>query len=400
MGSIAQRWKVLSGENNWEGLLDPLDIDLRHYIIHYGDRIQAVVDSFIEDKGSNNIGLSRYIKRHLFPKVGLVIGNPFDYIVNKYLYASTKNVRPPLDPDLPKTLAGYSNWIGYVAVSSDAGTMALGRRDILISLRGTMKQEEWYIDLLSGLVSASDILGMENDPKLHNGWYTYYTTADPESTFNTASLRDQVLGAVRELVDEYKDKEVSITVIGHSMGGAFSSMIATDIVYNGYNKTIDHPNKAYQVTAFMFAGPAVGDEGYKSVFSRLENLHALQVRNLNDIVPNILTPLLGYVHVGQKLVFDSLESPYLKQNPIETLHDLQVYLHGIAGTQGLDGGFRLEVKRDIALVNKRIDGLKDEYHVTPQWWCVNNKGMVQLDDGYWVMILDREIDDDKAACTS
>lgn len=178
------------------------------------------------------------------------------------------------------------------------------------------------------------------------------------------------------------------------MGGALSSMIATDIVYNGYNKAKDHPNKASQVTAFIFAGPAVGDEGYKSVVSSLENLHVLQVRNLLDIVPNVLTPLQGYVHVGQKLVFDSLQSPYLKQNPINTLHDLQVYLHGIAGTQGLDGGFELEVKRDIALVNKGIDGLKDEYHVAPQWWCVNNKGMVQLDDGSWVLILDREINDD------
>lgn len=207
----------------------------------------------------------------------------------------------------------------------------------------------------------------------------------------------QVLGAVRDLVDKYKDEEVSITVIGHSMGGAFSSMIATDIVYNGYNKVIDHPNQASQVTAFMYAGPAVGDEGYKRVFSSLENLHLLQVRNLHDTVPNILTPLQGYVHVGQKLVFDSLKSPYLKQNPIKTVHELQVYLHGIAGTQGLDGGFKLEVKRDIALVNKRIDGLKDQYLVTPQWWCVNNKGMVQLDDGSWVLILDREIDDDEAA---
>lgn len=40
-GGIDKRWKLLSGEKKWEGLLDPLDSDLRSYIVHYGTMVEA-----------------------------------------------------------------------------------------------------------------------------------------------------------------------------------------------------------------------------------------------------------------------------------------------------------------------------------------------------------------------
>ncbi|KAF3449681.1 hypothetical protein FNV43_RR10412 [Rhamnella rubrinervis] len=379
MGSIAQRWKDLSGENQWDGLLDPLDVDLRRYIIQYGDKIHAIYDAFIDDKRSKNIGLPRYAKRNLFSK----------------------------------TTAGYSNWIGFVAVSSEAGTEALGRRDIVISFRGTSKEEEWCIDATIFFASASDILGKKDDPKLHCGWYTYYTR--PESGYNPTSLRDQVLAEVRELVDKYKDEEISITVTGHSMGGAFACMVATDIFYNGYSKPTGQPEKACQVTAFLLASPPVGNHGFSKVLSSLDKLHVLEVRNRPDIVSNLMfhfqdkpqiisnlrmfqlpgfLEILGYVHVGKKLEFNSQKSPYLK-NPSKTAHNLEVYLHAIAGTQGTSpfAGFKLEVKRDIALLNKWEDVLKDEYNINVAWWREKIVSMIQLDDGSWVLNpFDREID--------
>lgn len=189
VGSIANRWRVLSGEGEWEGLLDPLDADLRRYIIHYGERAQAVGDAFINESKSVNFGLSRFAKRTFFTKAGLESGNPFNYMVKKYFYGSAAFMAKPVSPN---AAAGNSNWLGFVAVATDQGKEVLGRRDILVSVRGTMTEIEEHIDLKIGLVSASEILGNDNDPKVHEGWYLYYTSSEPGSTYNPTSCRDQV----------------------------------------------------------------------------------------------------------------------------------------------------------------------------------------------------------------
>jgi len=40
-GSIAERWRELQGEHSWNGLLDPLDLDLRNSLISYGELVSA-----------------------------------------------------------------------------------------------------------------------------------------------------------------------------------------------------------------------------------------------------------------------------------------------------------------------------------------------------------------------
>ncbi|KAL6279656.1 hypothetical protein ACE6H2_016537 [Prunus campanulata] len=385
MASFAEKWRVLSGENEWEGLLDPLNIDLRRYIIHYGQRAAAISDAFIDrPKFSENLGLSRYAKKNLFSKVGLEIGNPYKYAVKKYCYAATNLAN------------GKSFWLAFVAVSTDEGSKVLGRRDILISWRGTKSgTEEVDLDLQAHLVSASDILGKDHNPKVHLGWHGYYTDVDATSPHNkTASVRDQVLDAVRELVDQYEDEEISITITGHSMGAAIAILNATDIAYNGYNKpTNNQSNKVGLVTAIVFASPRIGDPGFQDVVLGLKNLHVLRVSNDQDPVPKLpIVPFENYVHVGQELIIDTLKSPYLKK-PNDTVHELEVYLHGVAGTQGKNNDFKLEVNRDLALVNKTLDGLKDELNVLPKWMTERNYSMAQREDGSWVLD-DHEKDDE------
>lgn len=218
---------------------------------------------------------------------------------------------------------------------------------------------------------------------------------------------DQILATVKELVNKHKDEEVSITLTGHSLGGAMATLCATDIVYNGYNKPTEKPNKAYLVTAIVFGSPRVGNGGFDRVFSSLDNLHSLRVRNKNDAVPDLPNNIIPecmdpnsvnrYVHVGKELVIDTDKSPYLKDSNKTAVmdHVLEVYLHGIAGTQGKDGSARFELKanRDLALINKSCDALKDDYGVVANWLVEKNKSMVQMSDGKWVL-MDREVDDD------
>lgn len=195
---------------------------------------------------------------------------------------------------------------------------------------------------------------------------------------------------MRELADKYKDEEISITVTGHSMGATLATLNATDIVCNGYNKPTGQPDKACLVTVIVFASPRLGNQGFKNVFSSLENLHALRVTNDKDPFPDHPR---DYIHVGEELRVNTLVSPYLKK-PEFTLHELEVYLHGLAGTQGVNSNdFKLEVHRDLALVNKTLDGLNDDLKVVANWWTEKNRSMVQGDDGSWVLD-DHEEDDD------
>ncbi|KAK9284267.1 hypothetical protein L1049_023437 [Liquidambar formosana] len=196
-------------------------------------------------------------------------------------------------------------------------------------------------------------------------------------------LKTTVLFEVKRLLHEYKDEEISITVTGHSLGAALGTLNAADIIVHGLNKRKDQPENLCPVTAFLFGCPKVGDLNFRKVLQSFKDLHILRVKNVPDIVPYYpMTP--SYFDVGEELVINTLKSYFLKI-PGEhwSWHDLEAYLHGVAGTQGAKGGFHLEVKRDIALVNKRMDALKDEYLVPTSWWCMKNKGMVQVDDGSW-----------------
>ncbi|KAI8001323.1 Phospholipase A1-IIgamma [Camellia lanceoleosa] len=322
---------------------------------------QATYDNFISDKLSKYAGSTRYAKKNLFAKLGL---NPLKYRVTKYLYATSSTQVPGafiLKSLSREAWSKESNWMGYATISTDEGKAKLGRRDIVIAWRGTIQPLEWANDLQIPLVPPSKILGEEDDdPKVHQGFYSIYTSNDPRSAFTNTSARDQVLEEVKRLVEEYKDEEISITIVGHSLGAAIATLNAVDIVANGLNISRNQQNKAYLVTAFVFASPRV--------------------------------PLIGYKNVGDKLAINTTKSEYLKSpGNFQSWHNLEAYLHGVAGTQGSKGGFKLEVKRDIALVNKSLNALKDEYLVPASWRVEKNKGMVQQADGSW-KLMDHEPD--------
>uniref|UniRef100_M8AV55 Phospholipase A1 n=1 Tax=Aegilops tauschii TaxID=37682 RepID=M8AV55_AEGTA len=214
----------------------------------------------------------------------------------------------------------------------------------------------------------------------------YLTEVDngQRSSFKTNEIA--VLTEVRGLLDTYKNEDCSISITGHSLGGALSTLNAIDLVANGFN--VHGPSRSpVPVTAIHFGAPRVGDEQFKKAFHSMAGLSLLRVRNVPDIVPTILPPVI-YADVGVELLVDTRKSPYLKEKagPAQW-HNLEGYLHGVAGTHGARdvAGFGLEVDRDLALINKEEDALRDEYPVPAMWWAENNKGMVKNATGHWVL---------------
>lgn len=387
-------WPELLGSNNWEGLLDPLDLSLRKLILRCGDFCQATYDAFINDANSKFAGSSRYGKKSLFQKV--MMENASDYQAYCFLYATAQIGVPEailLHSLSREAWDRESNWIGYIATTTDEVSKSLGRREIYVAWRGTSRNYEW-IDVFSARPESADQLLIpkswhkkgeaneddedEKGTKVMNGWLTIYVSEDPKSSFTKTSARKQLLSKMKTLIEQYKDEKLSITLTGHSLGAALAVLSAFDLVENGVS---DIP-----VSAVVFGCPQVGNKAFNDRILEFPNLKILHVKNKIDLIPLYPSGLFGYVNTGILLEIDSRKSPHLKdsKNPSDW-HNLQAMLHVVNGWNGTKGEFELKVKRSLSLVNKSCGFLKEEYLIPEEWWIEKNKGMVMDENGDWIL---------------
>lgn len=212
------------------------------------------------------------------------------------------------------------------------------------------------------------------------GWLTIYTSNDANSPFTKLSARDQLRAKIKQLVEKYKNENLSITFTGHSLGASLSILSAFDLVENGI---VDSKTP---VSAFVFGSPQVGNRAFNDKLKQFTNVKILHVRNKIDLIPLYPSGILGYVNVGTELFIDTRKSMSLKdsKNPSDW-HNLQAMLHIVAGWNGEDGKFEMKVKRSVALVNKSSDFLKEEMLVPGSWWVEKNKGMVIDENGEWIL---------------
>ncbi|KAI3957673.1 hypothetical protein MKW92_009689 [Papaver armeniacum] len=412
-------WEEILGSNQWKGLLEPLDLNLRNLIIRCGDFCQGTYDSFDSDEHSKYCGSCRFGKTGFFKKVANKLAEN-DYIVDSFLYATSKI-------DLPKAFLCFSysdeawstesNWIGYIAVSTDEASERLGRREIYVAWRGTIRTLEWMNVLEAVQTSVKPLLKPEalattakderhwydfftcknnnhdddgddeddDQPKVMKGWLAVYNSDNPNSQFTKLSARTQLLTKIRALVTKYRDENVSVVLTGHSLGASLAILSAFDLVENGLSKI--------PVTAIVFGSPQIGNDAFKERLDSFANLRILHVKNEIDLITHYPSKLLGYAYTGVELVIDTRKSKSLKdsKNPSDW-HNLQAILHIVAGWNGKDGEFDLKVKRSVALVNKSCDYLKDEILVPGSWWVEKNKRMVLNEDGEWIMAIPDEED--------
>ena len=196
-GDMSSRWRELHGSDRWDGLLDPLDVDLRRCLITYGEMIMATYEAFIAEPRSPNAGMCRYRRADLFRRVE--VSHPGWYTVTRYIYATASADvlgKVLLRPLCRNGRERECNWMGYVAVATDEGAAALGRRDVVVAWRGTQRALEWVADMKLAFASAAGILGPEgadgSDPSVHRGYLSLYTSSDQSSELSKQSARMQV----------------------------------------------------------------------------------------------------------------------------------------------------------------------------------------------------------------
>ncbi|KAL2348192.1 hypothetical protein Fmac_002192 [Flemingia macrophylla] len=367
---LGSRWREYHGSDDWKGMLDPLDENLRREVVRYGEFVQAAYQAFHSDPA---------MSPEQPPHPRHVSLPDRSYRVTKSLYATSSIGMPKWVDDVAPDLGWMtqrSSWVGYVAVCDDRREIArMGRRDIVISLRGTSTCLEWAENLRAHLVDMPDHDSKsrtQGKPKVECGFMSLYKTRGA----HVPSLAESVVEEVRRLIQVYRGEELSITVTGHSLGATLALLVADEI------SSCDE--EAPPVAVFSFGGPRVGNKAFGERL-RWKKVKVLRIVNSQDVitrVPGMLvseeleqkmrkvgggvledrTPL-AYSHVGAELVVDTKMSPYLKPDAdMACCHDLEAYLHLVDGFLASNCPFRSNAKRSLArLMQDQSSNVKKLY---------------------------------------
>ncbi|XP_057958554.1 phospholipase A1-Ialpha2, chloroplastic-like [Malania oleifera] len=328
--SLAHAWREVQGSNDWKDLLKPLHSVLRDEIIRYGEFVNACYKGFEIDPSSKRYLNCKHGRKSLLRELGL--GNS-GYEVTKYIYATPHITTPIINA------AFCGHWIGFIAVSSEDDVITrIGRRDILVTFRGTMTTTEWIVNLMSSLTPPRfDPQNPQSDVKVESGFLSLYTSDERNGKFGLGSCREQLLSELTRLINKFKGEELSITVAGHSMGSSLGVLFAYDVAELGLNRNCGLYRKI-PITVFAFASPRVGNAGLKERCEEL-GVKVLRIANVRDpitkmpgVVFNENFRILGgryefpwscscYAHVGVELAINF----FMMQNPA-FVHDLEAYI--------------------------------------------------------------------------
>ncbi|EXC02060.1 Phospholipase A1-Ibeta2 [Morus notabilis] len=360
--NLGRRWRDYHGCSDWIGLLDPLDENLRREVVRYGEFVQAAYRCFHSNPATP-------ADEPPFPRH--VALPERSYKVTKSLYVTSSVGLPKWVDDVAPDLGWMtqrSSWIGYVAVCDDKREIQrMGRRDIVIALRGTATCLEWAENMRAQLI---EMPGQDQDPadnlahgqpKVECGFLSLYKTRGA----HVPSLAESVVEEVKRLMELYKDETLSITVTGHSLGAALALLVGDELS----TCAEDVP----PVAVFSFGGPRVGNRGFADRINA-KNVKVLRIVNSQDVITRVPGTFLSegleeklrntkvggmlemleenmplaYSHVGAELRVDTKMSPYLKPNAdMACCHDLEAYLHLVDGFLSSNCPFRANAKRSL-----------------------------------------------------
>ncbi|XP_020592681.1 phospholipase A1-Igamma1, chloroplastic-like [Phalaenopsis equestris] len=381
---------AIHGPADWSPLLHPLHPSFRREIIKYGEFSQATYDAFDNNPVSEYHGSCLYGQNRLISLLGL---SHHGYSITKYIYATSHLDFPRwlLRPLLRSKShwCDESAWMGFIAVSGDQESRRIGFRDIAVAWRGTVSPSEWLEDFQTQLelLPGAGVDGA----RVEQGFLSLYTSRSQSSRFTKSSASEQVMRELLRLVEYYKQKgeEVSVTITGHSLGGALALLNAAEAA--------SLLPSDLGITVISFGAPRVGNQAFGEMLKR-KGVKVLRLVTKQDVVPKMPGVVFNewmkkkgwewvYTHAGDELVLDAGASPYLKRGMVDIagFHGLETYLHLVDGYEQGERRFRAGARRDFALVNKATALLRDELRIPANWYQPENKGMVRNELGRWVL---------------
>ncbi|KAJ1443667.1 Fungal lipase-like domain [Sesbania bispinosa] len=360
---LGKRWKEYQGMRNWEGLLDPLDENLRAEILRYGHFVEAAYKSFEFDPSSTNYANCRFPKSTLFERCGLPNTG---YKVTKHLRATSGIQLPSWVDKAPTWVGTQSSYVGYVAVCDNKEEIKrLGRRDIIVAYRGTTTCLEWLENFratLTHLPIPSFPCNNNCGAMVESGFLSLYTSSHSTNQ-SSMSLQEMVRQEIERILQTYEGEPLSLTVTGHSLGAALATLTAYDF------KTVA---PRLPVTVISFGGPQVGDRSFRRNLEK-QGTKVLRIVNSDDVITKVPGFVFDddvashgglhvaslpswiqkrveeaqwvYAEVGKELRLCSRDSPYLGSTNVATCHELNTYMHLVDGFVSSTCPFRASAKR-------------------------------------------------------
>jgi len=159
---------------------------------------------------------------------------------------------------------------------------------ILVVFRGTVETslENWIHNVMTTRTKVK-YPGMPKTAKVHDGFYRSWTRS---------TLKRGIVKAVRaELhardAEREDDLPTTVTVVGHSLGGALATLCATDLVME---------ENITSVRLYTFGCPRVGNEAFAKALQNTTLVHT-RVTHDRDVVPTLPFRHLGFHHTAREV---------------------------------------------------------------------------------------------------
>ncbi len=234
-----------------------------------------------------------------------------------------------------------------------------GTGDVVIAIRGTEGILEWVHDAEFLLVPCPFLAGSGHTEDGFTAMYTSLRT-------DVAPGSSTVVQALAML--PFAQPATSLTICGHSLGGALATLLALDVAANTVFK---YP------TVYTYASPRAGDPAFASTYNQVVK-NTCRIANRIDLVPKLPFPPL-YEHV---LTLSDLNPVRLFPFPPKILvrtdlgceHALNTYLYLLSLNSG---GPVLPLAAACGSLSRVALCVGREPDAYPAWGCPGRSAMAE-----------------------